>query len=193
LAGLVKNYLEIKESFMAKISIWEKFYKNIPLEEIKKTNPFACNHYLSNKVSAEGSSDDFSQHRKDQITALFDGQNIVSAERIKSLTSNAGRYAAFRTIVHGKAKHDGNGGLIRIVKAENHFPDSLSGKNTENGNYLPTKEDCETAIRQLSDENVQARTGQVLDRIEKNVTSRGMALKPNWRMITEENMKDWSS
>ena len=59
--------------------------------------------------------------------------------------------------------------------------------------YLPTKEDCEAAIRQLSDENEQARTGQVLDRIEKNVTSRGIALKSNWRMITEENMKDWSS
>ncbi|MFO7883385.1 MAG: hypothetical protein R6U68_01060 [Desulfobacteraceae bacterium] len=63
------------------------------------------------------------------------------------------------------------------------------GKNE----YLPTKEDCEAAIRQLSDENEQARTGQVLDRIEKNVTSKGMALKPNWRMITEENMKNWSS
>lgn len=60
-------------------------------------------------------------------------------------------------------------------------------------NYLPTKEDCETAIRQLYDENVQARTEQVLDRIEKNVTSKGMTLKSNWRMITEENMKIWSN
>jgi hypothetical protein len=178
---------------MTKISIWEKFYKNMPLEEIKKTNPFACNHYLSNKVSAEGPADDFRQHRKDQITALFDGQNIVSAERIKSLTSNEGRYAAFRAIVHGKAKYDGNGGLIRIDKTENHVPDSLSGKNTENANYLPTKEDCDAAIRQLFDENLEGQTKQVLDRIEKNVTSKGMALKPNWRMITEENMKIWSS
>jgi hypothetical protein len=65
--------------------------------------------------------------------------------------------------------------------------------DSNGSNYLPTKEDCEAAIRQLSDENAQARTEQVLDRIEKNVTSKGMALKPNWRMITEENMKIWSS
>jgi len=68
-----------------------------------------------------------------------------------------------------------------------------SKKETGQHEYLPTKEDCEAAIRQLSDENAQARTEQVLDRIEKNVTSKGMALKPNWRMITEENMKIWSS
>jgi hypothetical protein len=68
-----------------------------------------------------------------------------------------------------------------------------SKEETGQNEYLPTKEDCEAAIRQLSDENEQARTGQVLDRIEKNVTSKGMALKPNWRMITEENMKNWSS
>jgi hypothetical protein len=171
---------------MAKISIWEKFYKNIPLDEIKKTNPFASNYWLSN-------SESFSQKRKDQIEALFDGHETVSADRIKEFGSNFGKYAAFRAIVHGKAKHDGNGGLIRIDTTENHVPDSLSGKNTENANYLPTKEDCEAAIRQLSDENAQARTEQVLDRIEKNVTSKDMALKSNWRMITEENMKIWSS
>jgi hypothetical protein len=68
-------------------------------------------------------------------------------------------------------------------------PKERTGQNE----YLPTKEDCEAAIRQLSDENAQARTEQVLDRIEKNVTSKGMALKPNWRMITEENMNIWSS
>jgi hypothetical protein len=59
--------------------------------------------------------------------------------------------------------------------------------------YVPTKEDCEAAIQQLNDENVVARTGKVLDRIEENVTSKGMSLKPNWRMITKENMKNWSS
>jgi hypothetical protein len=65
--------------------------------------------------------------------------------------------------------------------------------DSNGSNYLPTKEDCEAAIRQLSDGDVQATTDQVLDRIEKNVTSRGIALKLNWRMITEENMKIWSS
>ncbi len=58
--------------------------------------------------------------------------------------------------------------------------------------YLPTKEDCEQAIRQLHDEGRQSMTEQVLDRIEKNVKTKGIALKPNWRMITEENMKIWS-
>jgi hypothetical protein len=74
--------------------------------------------------------------------------------------------------------------------------EGIAESNTADSNgsyYLPTKEDCEAAIRQLSDEDVQATTDQVLDRIEKNVTSRGIALKLNWRMITEENMKIWSS
>jgi hypothetical protein len=65
--------------------------------------------------------------------------------------------------------------------------------DSNGSNYLPTKEDCEAAIRQLSDGDVQATTDQVLDRIEKNVTSRGIALKLNWRMISEENMKKWST
>jgi len=74
--------------------------------------------------------------------------------------------------------------------------EGIAESNTADSNgsyYLPTKEDCEAAIRQLSDENALARTEQVLDRIEKNVTSKDMALKSNWRMITEENMKIWSS
>jgi hypothetical protein len=74
--------------------------------------------------------------------------------------------------------------------------EGIAESNTADSNgsyYLPTKEDCEAAIRQLSDEDVQATTDQVLDRIEKNVTSRGIALKLNWRMISEENMKKWST
>lgn len=63
--------------------------------------------------------------------------------------------------------------------------------NSNSGNYLPTEEDCDEAIRQLFDENLEGQTDQVLDRIEKNVTSKGMVLESKWRMITEENMKIW--
>jgi len=54
--------------------------------------------------------------------------------------------------------------------------------------YLPTKDDCDRAINDLQ----QGTTVEVLDRIEKNVTSQGFILKSNWRIITEENMKIWS-
>jgi hypothetical protein len=178
-------------------TIGEMYFKGMTLDQVKELNPFAVENYLKDGVEP-------SDGRLQDIEILFDGENTVSAAKINEINRkirtvkgktgyNVGKYAAFRAVLHGIAKHDGNGGLIRIAKAETHDLDSLSGKNTENGNYLPTKEDCEAAIRQLSDENVQARTGQVLDRIEKNVTSRGMTLKPNWRMITEENMKIWSS
>ncbi|MFO7883384.1 MAG: hypothetical protein R6U68_01055 [Desulfobacteraceae bacterium] len=82
--------------------------------------------------------------------------------------------------------------IEQALKLNEGNPESTA-MNSNSSNYLPTKEDCEAAIRQLSDENKQARTGQVLDRIEENVTSKGMTLKPNWRMITEENLKIWSS
>ena len=181
---------------MAK-TIREMYFKGMTLDQVKELNPFAVENYLKDGVEP-------SDGRLQDIDNLFDGKNTVSAAKINEINRktrtvkgktgyNVGKYAAFRAVLHGIAKHDGNGGLIRIAETENQFPDSLSGKNTENANYIPSKEDCETAIRELSDENEQARTGQVLDRIEKNVTSRGMALKPNWRMITEENMKGWSS
>ncbi len=64
---------------------------------------------------------------------------------------------------------------------------------SNNSNYLPTKEDCDSAIRQLHNENLHGTTDTVLDRIEENVTSKGMTLKPNWRIITEENMKKWAT
>jgi hypothetical protein len=58
--------------------------------------------------------------------------------------------------------------------------------------YVPTKEDCDQAIRQLHDEGRQSRTEEVLDRIEQNLTSRGIQLRPHWRIMTEANMKVWS-
>jgi hypothetical protein len=179
------------------ITIGEMYFKGMTMEQVKELNPFAVENYLKDAVEP-------SEGRLQDIENLFEGKDTVSADKISEINRrkrivkgktgyNVGKHAAFRAILHGIAKHDGNGGLIRIDKTENHVPDSLSGKNTENANYLPTKEDCNAAIRQLFDENLEGQTKQVLDRIEKNVTSKGMALKPKWRMITEENMKIWSS
>jgi hypothetical protein len=86
-----------------------------------------------------------------------------------------------------------NNHLVEQALKQNEGNPESTSTNSISSNYIPTKEDCEAAIQQLNEENVAARTGQVLDRIEKNMTSRGMALKPSWRMITEKNMKNWSS
>jgi hypothetical protein len=94
---------------------------------------------------------------------------------------------------HGLSYEKNDDGIYIFSVCRDAEIGTRSKEKTGQNEYLPTKEDCEAVIRQLSDEDVQARTGQVLDRIEKNVTSKGMTLKPNWRMITEENMKIWSS
>jgi hypothetical protein len=143
-------------------TIREMYFKGMTLDQVKELNPFAVENYLKDGA-------DPSDGRLQDIENLFDGENIVSTEKISEINRrirtvngktgyNVGKYAAFRAVLHGIAKHDGNGGLIRIAKAENHVPDSLSGKNTGNANYIPTKEDCEAAIRQLSDEDVQAQS-----------------------------------
>jgi len=70
---------------------------------------------------------------------------------------------------------------------------NLSKNDESNENYLPTKEDCDRAIRELHNEGYDATTDNVLDRIKQNVTSQRFVLKSNWKLITEKNMELWSS
>jgi hypothetical protein len=150
----------------------------------KEPDNFSKNNWLGHSNSKAAGKIDF---------MLLKGENFD-----KLLTSGRKPNAVRSHLNHLKTDHgleiekNADGIYIFSVCSEAETG-NRSKENAGQNEYLPTKEGCEAAIRQLSDENVQARTGQVLDRIEKNVTSRGKALKSNWRMITEENMKIWSS
>ena len=172
-------------------TIRERYYKNMSLEHIKVLNPFAWEDYLKD-------GEKLTEKRKNQIEDLFDGQDTVSADRIKEVNKklgpNFGNYAAFRAIVNGVAKHDGHGGIIGTDKTKDSVRNSSSNMEEEyKKGYLPTKEDCDRAVKELYDEDERAiTTAKVLNRIEKNVYSQRIRLKSNWRMITEANMKIWS-
>ena len=79
-------------------------------------------------------------------------------------------------------------------RRKNSFTNSSSDREEEKFEeaYLPTKEDCDRAIKELYEEGQQGNTKNVLDRIKRNVISQGIKIKSNWRIITEANMKIWS-
>jgi hypothetical protein len=82
---------------------------------------------------------------------------------------------------------------FRGEKRTDPFSDSSSEPIPSRTHYAPTKEDCDQAIRQLHDEGRQSMTEQVLDRIEQNLASRGIQLRPHWQIMTEANMKIWGT
>ena len=59
------------------------------------------------------------------------------------------------------------------------------------GDYLPTKEDFESAYRMLCSPGQKIDKGAILDQIEKNAINSGRNLKINWRLITERNIEIW--
>jgi len=62
-------------------------------------------------------------------------------------------------------------------------------------NYIPTKDDCERVIKKISISNIETEVNFVdfLTELEKDLTEKGITLKRNWRVITEANLKLWSS
>jgi hypothetical protein len=59
------------------------------------------------------------------------------------------------------------------------------------GNYLPTKDDFESAYRMLGSPGQNIHKDSILDQIEKNAINSRQNLKENWRLITERNIKNW--
>ena len=57
--------------------------------------------------------------------------------------------------------------------------------------YVPTKEDVESAYDMLGSRGEEIDIDSVLDQIERNVTNYGHNLKANWRLITERNIEIW--
>jgi len=80
-------------------TIWNEIYRGKSLEEIKIKNPFASKDWLKNGVN-------FLDTRRSAVENLFANGNTVSLDKIKSLSQNNGKYAAFRAIAHGIAKWD---------------------------------------------------------------------------------------
>ena len=57
--------------------------------------------------------------------------------------------------------------------------------------YLPNKEDFESAYRMLCSPGQKIDKKSILDQIEKNALNSGRNLKTNWRLITERNIEIW--
>ena len=57
--------------------------------------------------------------------------------------------------------------------------------------YLPNKEDFESAYRMLCSPGQKINKDSILDQIEKNALNSGRNLKTNWRLITERNIEIW--
>jgi len=150
------------------VTIWEKFYKGLSIEDIKKINPFACPDWLKNGA-------DLSLGRKIDIDNLFNSRDKVPASRIRELIRNRGRYAAFCAIVHGFAYHDGEGELVKIGGKEAKV--SLGLKKTviptrESANSVTSieKESIRPSVRANESTNVR---GQDIDGIRQVIEKKG--------------------
>lgn len=60
------------------------------------------------------------------------------------------------------------------------------------GDYLPTKEDFESAYRSLTRPGLAVSIDSVLDQLEIDAKKKGLLLENNWRKITEKNIETWS-
>ena len=59
------------------------------------------------------------------------------------------------------------------------------------GNYLPTREDYESAYRMLCSPGQPIENDSILDQVEKNAINSGHNLKEQWRLITGKNIEIW--
>ena len=59
------------------------------------------------------------------------------------------------------------------------------------GDYLPNKDDFESAYRMLCSPGENIDKDSILDQIEKTAINSGRNLKTNWRLITERNIEIW--
>ena len=57
--------------------------------------------------------------------------------------------------------------------------------------YLPTKDDIESAYRLIAMAGTWAKIDDVFDRLEANAKRAGIVLVMNWREIVEAKMVDW--
>jgi hypothetical protein len=56
------------------------------------------------------------------------------------------------------------------------------------GDYLPNKDNFESAYRMLCSPGQKIDKESILNQIDKNAINSGYNLKKNWRMITEKNI-----
>ena len=83
-------------------------------------------------------------------------------------------------------------GLVSEVLTTNNTQQQRYGQ-IEVGSHLPTKEDFESTYRILTRLGEAISIDSVLDRMETNAKKKGLALKNNWRMITEKSIEVWST
>lgn len=68
----------------------------------------------------------------------------------------------------------------------------IETKNEEKP-YVPTKEDFDEALRELSKyQKLEISIDQVFDEMETKLIKKGYELHEDWRTITEQNIKKWS-
>ena len=95
---------------------------------------------------------------------------------------------------YDRVTRESSGERFRFVLkgASSNATNKRSESDTQNAHYLPTKEDFESAYRALTRLGDELSLDAILDQIEINATKAGLALKSNWRIITEMNIKLWS-
>ncbi len=71
------------------------------------------------------------------------------------------------------------------------LPFNKTTKESTSGEYLPTKIDAENAHRALTSRGVKTSKKELLDQIERDCIKRGLTLKDDWRIITEEKLPIW--
>ena len=59
-------------------------------------------------------------------------------------------------------------------------------------NYIPSKEDFETAYRALNSLGDTISIDSVLDQLESIAKKKVLPLKSDWRLVTEKNIEIWS-
>jgi hypothetical protein len=79
--------------------------------------------------------------------------------------------------------------IIGIINDENQV---LEEKSLLEPEYLPTKEDFESAYKSLSKTAEHINIEDILDQIELKFSNSGYRLKNNWRLIIKSKLELWS-
>lgn len=97
-----------------------------------------------------------------------------------------------RAYLHKKRGSEIWAELLKTLKPYSNDSEEYRSPSNIVYDYLPNKEDFETAYRTLTRPGETISIDLVLDQMQINAMKKDLSLKNNWRIITEKNIEIWS-
>ena len=179
----------LKEKFIVDVDAIFMYKNNFLIKEKSqiKDGTSYCNYHF--RQALLGNVNDFTGKTKPLIEAImFKNTGRKNFQHISNLKREVkksklpievlvGESTPFEVIIHDKS----------ILKDEK--DNGMSQQKSDVG-YLPTRIDAESAMKELG--GVDIEQSSILDRIETNCKTKGLALKSGWRESTARNLDDWA-